>query len=67
MTSKMEAEAMRLVKEIEELEIEIDDAERNLRNSFLTDGEVRYNTMSIEANTRAVERKMKLLTIINKG
>jgi hypothetical protein len=63
----MEAEAMRLVKEIEELEIEIDDAERNLRNSFLTDGEVRYNTMSIEANTRAVERKMKLLTIINKG
>jgi len=67
MTSKMEAEIMRLIKEIEELEVEIDYAERNLRNSVLTDGEIRYNTISIEANVRAVERRMKLLVIINKG
>lgn len=67
MTSKMEAEMMRLVKEIEELEVEIDDAERNLRNSLLTEGEVTYNTKSIEANIRGVERRMKLLGIVNKG
>ncbi len=67
MTSRMEVEMVRLVKEIEELEVDIDNAERNLWNSLLTDGEVEYNTKSIESNVRAIDRRLKLLAIVNKG